>query len=1145
MKINLILLFLMVLLVACPDPPPPANNHAPIASFIAPASGTALTAIAFDASASSDPDKDALTYSWDFGDGLRGGGVSIAHEFSSGASFMVKLTVSDGKLEDSKTQIIVVSSLPAPTKTVTLAGLVTDTLGAKLEGVKVEIVGGFSNALSLADGTVSLTGVGVGVPLTIKLSKTGFSEQYKSLELPNNTVSADAYFSAELKAREAAQILDSSAGGILIGKDAAKLELPANALVDANGQAVTGNVNVNLTPVNVTDVNGIKGFPGSFMGVKPDGGSDLLTSFGTVEYALEQRGQRLNLKPGTSAMIEIPAYANTIEDGSSLKMGDRIPLWSLNESTGNWVQEGTGILVASSGSPTGLALRAEVTHFSWWNADHTPDPSDPDPNCEDATDIGIPEAHDAFANAQICNMLADFDQGSGRASIGVNPRQTTSIMPGFNASKTIGIPNTSSWRLPANINLILKAYALNGTWYGEQPYRGLKNSSDKVVIKLRPLNWGGGANIEAISVGWNKNYVMNSGIQTDKFSFSIPARESRRITIASQNISTLEGTVRVMNGTQVIASTTFNPSSNAAIQIDAPSTSDYTLEVTGTKNFPGGYTLKLEKIGVLGSETISGLPFYKLVTASGLNASDVYQYKFSAQTNDLLRIHFQIPYPLSGSITLFHNQQTIQPKQAVNVGGDVRFNSTLPETGEYLLEVEGASTYALTVQKPTRVNLDSNTTVNITTAFPYPSFVFDGTAGSVVGLGVGTDDISNFPLERWFDPSGTVMRSVFPFIKSLPISGTYSVDFSSTSPFNGTPIPGSFTLGVSSIKPLTPILPSILHSGTIDVFGDQRYYSLTLAKGDIVRVAVQSPNTLKASLQMRRPSASIPFYEFPQTLATGIQETPNPGTQDASQIYVAPEAGDYVLGLNSSWIYGHLMQQTGGYTLKVFKPTPGTLGLDTPNNLSLGQNDFAVFNLNITQAGYYDLLALETTVPGSNSLVLPVVIDSNGQALTPPFHLDPGFNMQLQPGSYQVIVDPFGVNTSPANQNVTRTFTFGAATLEPPSNLDFGANASKDGVIDQFNELDYSSFSATKNQQVTITASSLDGLRLVMRVYLPKATDFTSSSSGLCNQVNVFPNSSATCSFVAPSDANYIISLENAQPGLKLTGNYRVALKTP
>lgn len=66
-------------------------------------------------SSSSDPDNDALTQSWDFGDDTRGGGSSIAHVFPSAGTFTVKLLVADGKGGSSSTtqSITVTAGTPA------------------------------------------------------------------------------------------------------------------------------------------------------------------------------------------------------------------------------------------------------------------------------------------------------------------------------------------------------------------------------------------------------------------------------------------------------------------------------------------------------------------------------------------------------------------------------------------------------------------------------------------------------------------------------------------------------------------------------------------------------------------------------------------------------------------------------------------------------------------------------------------------------------------------------------------------------------------------------------------------------------------------------------------------------------------------
>ena len=53
--------------------------------------------IAFDASDSYDPDNDTLTYTWNFGDGATAEGVKVTHSYSSVGTYIVSLTVKDGR----------------------------------------------------------------------------------------------------------------------------------------------------------------------------------------------------------------------------------------------------------------------------------------------------------------------------------------------------------------------------------------------------------------------------------------------------------------------------------------------------------------------------------------------------------------------------------------------------------------------------------------------------------------------------------------------------------------------------------------------------------------------------------------------------------------------------------------------------------------------------------------------------------------------------------------------------------------------------------------------------------------------------------------------------------------------------------------
>ena len=91
-----------------------SGNFAPDAQFsFTPTTGNAPLNVSFDASASSDPNGDPLTYSWNWGDNSsNGSGVNTGHEFATAGTYTVVLTVTDtGGLSDTATGVVVVSEL--------------------------------------------------------------------------------------------------------------------------------------------------------------------------------------------------------------------------------------------------------------------------------------------------------------------------------------------------------------------------------------------------------------------------------------------------------------------------------------------------------------------------------------------------------------------------------------------------------------------------------------------------------------------------------------------------------------------------------------------------------------------------------------------------------------------------------------------------------------------------------------------------------------------------------------------------------------------------------------------------------------------------------------------------------------------------
>ncbi len=98
--------------------PPPAPNQAPTAAFTA--TGSILSA-SFNAAGSSDPDGDALTYAWTFGDGSTGTGRAPTHTYETAGSYTVELTVNDGENTASTTKPVQVTAPSAPIASVSLS----------------------------------------------------------------------------------------------------------------------------------------------------------------------------------------------------------------------------------------------------------------------------------------------------------------------------------------------------------------------------------------------------------------------------------------------------------------------------------------------------------------------------------------------------------------------------------------------------------------------------------------------------------------------------------------------------------------------------------------------------------------------------------------------------------------------------------------------------------------------------------------------------------------------------------------------------------------------------------------------------------------------------------------------------------------
>ncbi len=635
------------------DTPTPANQ-APQAAIDAAAAVAAGDALAFDASASSDADGDALAYRWDFGDGTHGGGAQLAHVFTGSGTFTVTLTVSDGRGGSATaTRDVVVSAPPALSAPVPSVALVSDGNGA-LGGVTVSVLGTSASAVTGNDGRADIA-IASGAAVTLKFSKAGYADQFKRVHLP--TGAAGTQVAVRMLAREAALTLaDAAAGGTLAGKHGATLVVPPNALVDAGGQPVSGAVQVALTPVDVGAEP--RNFPGQFQGLRASGARGLIESYGTVEFVLHQNGAPLQVAPGQRVTIDIPIYTGLNRDGSAVAAGATIPLWSLDERTSAWVQEGSGTVVASSASPSGFALRADVSHLSWWNCDQwlgaiPEDSYNPNVKC---CIRDTPGGTCKENSGDICEHTGTGPSGGGSPS----PLQRAlGLARKAQASPALRVPAVAAFTtapaiagavlpMPAGMDITLESTARNGTYRGITVLRGGAGVSEDVTVSLLPV--AGGGDDDPITLPWSQNYSVQNNGEIDRYKLALPVGPGFELFVSRAGTS-LGGSVRVTRPDgSVVNQQNFGASAAYVVENTVASAGDYTIEVTAGSNAPGAYKLEAASIGTCASTQAATVPATLNVNLSP-NQSRCYDIVLGA--DEVVRVRaVQAHNGVAGSIAL-------------------------------------------------------------------------------------------------------------------------------------------------------------------------------------------------------------------------------------------------------------------------------------------------------------------------------------------------------------------------------------------------------------------------------------------------------------------------------------------------------------
>ena len=230
-------------------------------------------------------------------------------------------------------------------------GNVTDVNKSPLIGVKVML----NDAITFTDmeGYFKMENADLGENQVLFFTKEDYSGTQKKVDVG---MDKNAFVFAALGQWNKTISIDPNISNTVDFQNA-QVELPANGIVDANGNPVSGDITVKAVYFDPTTDNYGDVFLGDFEGEDVSGNVVSLESFGFINVELSQGGNELDLAEGQVSKIILPLPASLQSTAPQT-----IPLWYFDENIGTWVEEGSAS--KQNGSYVGT-----VSHFTAWNCD--------------------------------------------------------------------------------------------------------------------------------------------------------------------------------------------------------------------------------------------------------------------------------------------------------------------------------------------------------------------------------------------------------------------------------------------------------------------------------------------------------------------------------------------------------------------------------------------------------------------------------------------------------------------------------------------------------------------------------------------------------------------------------------------------------
>lgn len=249
---------------------------------------------------------------------------------------------------------------------IALSGIVRDASGTPIEGVS--IVSGSSAATTNTDGFFEFDQIQVvSVPndrSVVRFSKAGYFDVVRSMDADDDAADG-ASWEVVMCRKENNDFTSiktySSSSDQTLQAGEMKIDMPQDGYkVDGTGVGYTGKVKSEMVYLDPNNERFSEMMPGGDLAaVRSDNSSAQLVSYGMTDLNMyAENGDKLQLKDGCKAKLTFPIPAGMGENPPA-----SIPLWSFNEKTGLWEEEGSAAL-------QGNVYVGEVAHFSWVNLDY-------------------------------------------------------------------------------------------------------------------------------------------------------------------------------------------------------------------------------------------------------------------------------------------------------------------------------------------------------------------------------------------------------------------------------------------------------------------------------------------------------------------------------------------------------------------------------------------------------------------------------------------------------------------------------------------------------------------------------------------------------------------------------------------------------